>query len=104
MSNERGRGRGMANQQSPLLETTPQPPNSRTRNVQQMGQETQRQHPNRCFTIFVDLINMLMCTAEIALVLYLTEHHYRESMGVIAIVMLAPILLNFVGVTYFFSE
>lgn len=101
-----GHGKGRIDQQSPLLDKSGVSASSR--GVVQMTEERRRrpsqQHPNQCYTVFVDLINMLMCSAEIALVLYLTIHHFLESMGVIAVAMLAPILLNFVGVTYFFSE
>lgn len=90
---------GRVNQ--PLLENH-RSENSGAKDQNEMHKD--KQHPNRLYIIMVDLINLVMSATEIGLVLYLTTEHFLHSEGVIAVIMLAPILLNFVGVTYFFSE
>ncbi|ODN05934.1 hypothetical protein Ocin01_00759 [Orchesella cincta] len=94
------------NHQSPLLDKGSTSSASRSRHEMQEVQRNQQHHhqPSRAYIIIVDLINLLMTALEIALVLYLSIHHFTDSMGVIAVAMLAPIALNFIGVTFFFSD
>ncbi|CAL8096081.1 unnamed protein product [Orchesella dallaii] len=92
---------GGVNQQSPLIEKGGI---ANRHEMQEMARNQHHHKPSRAYTITIDFINLVMTALEIALVLYLSIHHFTDSMGVIAVVMLAPIAMNFIGVTYFFSD
>lgn len=57
------------------------------------------------YNIFWDLTTLILTFSEIALVLYLSIHHFinaeKELEGM---AMLLPIALNFIGVIYFLSK
>jgi hypothetical protein len=68
------------------------------------GSDDDDHHGNQCCNIFLDFTSILLSVTEIGLVLYLSISHFSHSQGVIALAMLGPIFLNFVGVTYFLSK
>lgn len=58
------------------------------------------------YNIFMDLLILILTFSEIALVLYLSIHHFLDAQdkNVEAMAMLLPIALNFIGVIYFLSK
>jgi hypothetical protein len=57
------------------------------------------------YNIFMDLITLILTFVEISLVLYLSIHHFKDSINKVeGMAMLLPIALNFIGVIYFLSK
>lgn len=62
------------------------------------------EHVHPCINASLDFLSIIIAVAEISLVLYLSIDHFSHQQGAIAVAMLGPIFLNFVGVTYFLSH
>ncbi|CAG7786189.1 unnamed protein product, partial [Allacma fusca] len=66
--------------------------------------EIEGHHGNRPYNIFMDSVIFMVTLLEIFVVIFIAITHFHHAMGLTALAMLFPILLNFVGVIYFLSD